>query len=166
MLKANQYAKDHGKLPFVIYQGAWNVLNCSFERDIIPMTRHQGMALCPYGVLGQGRFQTEEGYKRREKSKEGRNLLPLTDHDKKVSKALEEIAKAKKVERWAVEQQIIQSGGPQISGTTPTCHVRLHDDKSSYTGTSESQLFTAELSLDAFTCLKRIKVWDALQPHH
>ena len=34
---ANQYAKDHGKTPFVIYQGAWNVMTRAFEQDIIPM---------------------------------------------------------------------------------------------------------------------------------
>ena len=39
---ANQYAKDHGKSPFVIYQGAWNVMDRSFERDIIPMARAHG----------------------------------------------------------------------------------------------------------------------------
>ena len=28
---ANRYAKDHGKTPFVIYQGRWNVLSRDFE---------------------------------------------------------------------------------------------------------------------------------------
>ncbi|KAF9521236.1 NADP-dependent oxidoreductase domain-containing protein, partial [Crepidotus variabilis] len=37
--QANQYARDHALTPFVIYQGLWNVLNRSFERDIIPMAR-------------------------------------------------------------------------------------------------------------------------------
>ena len=49
-------------------------------------------------------------------------------------KAVEEIAKAKKVPVGSVQQQIISGGGPQVSSTTPSCHVRLHDDKSSYTG--------------------------------
>jgi aryl-alcohol dehydrogenase-like predicted oxidoreductase len=40
--KANQYARDHGKTPFVIYQGEWNVMKRSFERDIIPMVRCEG----------------------------------------------------------------------------------------------------------------------------
>lgn len=40
--KANQYARDHGKTPFVVYQGAWNVMERSFERDIIPMARSEG----------------------------------------------------------------------------------------------------------------------------
>jgi aryl-alcohol dehydrogenase-like predicted oxidoreductase len=44
--KANQYARDHGKSPFVIYQGAWNVMNRAFERDIIPMARSEGMSGC------------------------------------------------------------------------------------------------------------------------
>ena len=34
---ANYYATSHGKTPFSIYQGKWNVLNRDFERDIIPM---------------------------------------------------------------------------------------------------------------------------------
>ena len=40
--KANQYARDHALTPFVIYQGAWNILDRSFERDIIPMARSEG----------------------------------------------------------------------------------------------------------------------------
>ena len=41
--KANQYARDHGKTPFVIYQGEWNIMKRSFEREIIPMARGEGM---------------------------------------------------------------------------------------------------------------------------
>lgn len=40
--QANQYARDHGKTPFVIYQGQWNVMQRSFERDIIPMCKAHG----------------------------------------------------------------------------------------------------------------------------
>ena len=40
--QANTYAKLTGKSPFVIYQGAWNVMDRSFERDIIPMARSLG----------------------------------------------------------------------------------------------------------------------------
>lgn len=43
---ANQYAKDHGKSPFVVYQGLWNIMERSFERDIIPMARQLG----PYSL--------------------------------------------------------------------------------------------------------------------
>ena len=40
--KANQYARDHGKRTFVIYQGAWNIMLRDFEREIIPMAREEG----------------------------------------------------------------------------------------------------------------------------
>ena len=43
--QANQYARDHGKTPFVIYQGRWNVLLRDFEREILPMARAHGLAL-------------------------------------------------------------------------------------------------------------------------
>ncbi|OAL52145.1 voltage-gated shaker-like K+ channel, subunit [Pyrenochaeta sp. DS3sAY3a] len=92
---ANEYARNNGLRPFSVYQGMWNAGMRDFERDIIPMCQQQGMALCPYGVLGQGRFQTEAAYKEREQSGEGRKLMPLSDHDKRVSKILEEVGHSK-----------------------------------------------------------------------
>ncbi|KAG7086810.1 hypothetical protein E1B28_002735 [Marasmius oreades] len=66
--QANQYARDHGKTPFSIYQGQWNILQRSFERDIIPMARSFGMALAPWSVLAGGRLRTDaEEQKRKEK---------------------------------------------------------------------------------------------------
>ena len=41
--KANMYARLMGKTPFVIYQGAWSILQRDFERDIIPMAREEGI---------------------------------------------------------------------------------------------------------------------------
>jgi aryl-alcohol dehydrogenase-like predicted oxidoreductase len=90
--KANQYARDHGLRQFSVYQGMWNVAMRDFERDIIPMALHEGMALAPYGVLNQGRFQTREGFRERERSKEGRNFIPLDEHDKRISGVLEDLA--------------------------------------------------------------------------
>lgn len=90
--KANQYARDHGLRQFSVYQGMWNVAMRDFEREIIPMALHEGMALAPYGVLNQGRFQTREGFREREKSKEGRNFIPLDEHDKRISGVLEDLA--------------------------------------------------------------------------
>ena len=95
--KANQYARDHGLRPFAVYQGMWSAAMRDFERDIIPMAREEGMALCPYGVLNQGRFQTREGFEEREKHNPGRNFIPTSEHDKKVSAALEDIGNAKGV---------------------------------------------------------------------
>lgn len=66
-----------------------------FERDIIPMCRFEGMALAPYGVLGQGRFQIKEGFESRERNNPGRHFIPLSTLDKQVSAVLESISKAK-----------------------------------------------------------------------
>ena len=40
---ANTYARAHGKTPFTIYQGRWNIMLRDMEREIIPMCRHFGM---------------------------------------------------------------------------------------------------------------------------
>ncbi|KAG2129115.1 NADP-dependent oxidoreductase domain-containing protein [Suillus clintonianus] len=96
--KANQYARDYGKTPFVIYQGMWNVLERSFERDIIPMARAEGMALAPWNVLASGKFRTdEEEQRRRETGEKGRDFMAQSwersENEKKVSQALEKVAK-------------------------------------------------------------------------
>jgi aryl-alcohol dehydrogenase-like predicted oxidoreductase len=96
--KANQWAKCHGKTPFSIYQGKWSILDRSFERDIIPMARSEGLALAPWGVMGQGKLMTDEEEKRRKESgEEGRKFASTTwertPDEVKVSHKLEEIAK-------------------------------------------------------------------------
>lgn len=47
--KANTYARMSGKTPFIIYQGAWSILQRDFERDIIPMARNEGTFLLSFG---------------------------------------------------------------------------------------------------------------------
>jgi hypothetical protein len=56
--KVNQYAKDHGKTPFCIYQGNWSIPEQSFERDSIMMAHSGGLALAPWGVLGGGKIRS------------------------------------------------------------------------------------------------------------
>ncbi|PAV15806.1 arylalcohol dehydrogenase [Pyrrhoderma noxium] len=95
---ANQYARDNGKTPFVIYQGAWNVMEQSFERDIIPMARQHGLALAPWNVLAAGKLRTnEEEERRKESGEKGRTLLSKdwmrNSNEKKMSSALESVAK-------------------------------------------------------------------------
>ncbi|KIK04053.1 hypothetical protein K443DRAFT_436653 [Laccaria amethystina LaAM-08-1] len=95
--KANQYARDHALTPFVIYQGAWNVLDRSFERDIIPMARSEGLALAPWNVLAAGKIRTdEEEEKRRQTGEKGRMVFDpnweRNDREKRVCKALEKVA--------------------------------------------------------------------------
>ncbi|ESK92255.1 aryl-alcohol dehydrogenase [Moniliophthora roreri MCA 2997] len=95
--QANQYAKDHGKTPFVVYQGQWNIMQRSFERDIIPMARSLGLALAPWGVLAGGKLRTDaEEKKRLESGEEGRKRLGAdwkrTEEEAKMSRALEKVA--------------------------------------------------------------------------
>jgi aryl-alcohol dehydrogenase-like predicted oxidoreductase len=96
--KANQYAKDHGKTPFSIYQGRWSVLERSFERDIIPMARAEGLALAPWDVLGGGKIRSDaEEARRRETGEKGRTVYgpdwERTEQERKVCAVLEQVAK-------------------------------------------------------------------------
>ncbi|PBK64704.1 Aldo/keto reductase [Armillaria solidipes] len=95
--QANQYAMDHGKTPFVVYQGRWSILDRSFEREIIPMARSLGMALSPWGVLGQGKLRTDAEEERRKETGEKGRLVwgpswERTEVEAKVSRALEKVA--------------------------------------------------------------------------
>lgn len=94
---ANYYAVSNGKTPFSVYQGRWNVMLRDFEREIIPMARHFGMALVPWDVLGGGRLQTKKAIE--ERKEHGENLRSYfggaeqTEVEVKISEALEKIAK-------------------------------------------------------------------------
>lgn len=95
---ANTYARYAHKTPFSVYQGRWNVLLRDFEREIIPLARHFGMALAPWDVLGGGRFQTKKTLKtRQEEGEKIRNTLGLlpdeqTPEEVAISEALEKVA--------------------------------------------------------------------------
>lgn len=92
---ANAYARAHGKTPFSIYQGRWNVMRRDFERDILPMTRYYGMALAPWDVLGSGHFQTAKQLAEREKKGEGlRSMLGQgqSEEERQISEALATVA--------------------------------------------------------------------------
>lgn len=92
---ANTYARAHGKTPFSIYQGRWNVLSRDMEREIIPMARHFGMALAPWDVLGGGKFQSKKALEERKKNNEGlRSMMGggQSDDEAKMSEALCKVA--------------------------------------------------------------------------
>ncbi|KAI0760914.1 aryl-alcohol dehydrogenase [Trametes elegans] len=94
---ANRYARDHGKTPFVIYQGQWNVLLRDLEREVIPMCRHEGMAIAPWEVLAAGKIRTDaEEEARRQSGEKGRMLLSpnweRNETERKVAKVLEQVA--------------------------------------------------------------------------
>ena len=92
---ANVYAREQGKTQFSVYQGRWNVMARDFERDIIPMARHFGMALAPWDVVGGGKFQSKKQIEERKKAGEGlRSFMgpEQTEQQAKVSAALEKVA--------------------------------------------------------------------------
>lgn len=125
--KANEYARQKGLRQFVVYQGMWNASMRDFERDIIPMCREEGMGLCPYGVLNQGRFQTEQGFKDKEANNEGRNLIPVSQLDKDVSKVLEKVANKKGVNLLHVALAYVRSKAPYvfpIVGARKVSHIQ------------------------------------------
>jgi len=68
--RANMYARQTGKTPFSVYQGAWSILQRDFERDIIPMARVEGMALAPWNVLAAGKIRTDAEEQRRRETGE------------------------------------------------------------------------------------------------
>ena len=89
---ANTYANAHGLAPFVIYQGKWNLAERDFEREIIPMCRNQGMAIAPWGAMGQGRFRTAEQIAQREKEQGPiRGGNGQSEKEKAVSLAMEKM---------------------------------------------------------------------------
>ncbi|KAL2856748.1 Aldo/keto reductase [Aspergillus pseudodeflectus] len=93
VVKANDYARANGLRPFSVYQGRWNAGFRDMEREIIPMCRDQGMAIAPWAPLGQGKFKSKAARESEEKGS-GR-AAELSEHDIKVSDALEAVAKRK-----------------------------------------------------------------------
>ncbi len=64
------------------------------------MCRAEGMALCPWGTLGSGRFKTEA----QRQSQEGRQVSMTGKEDRMVavSKALESVANRKETQLTSV----------------------------------------------------------------
>ncbi|KAI0345591.1 aryl-alcohol dehydrogenase [Trametopsis cervina] len=96
VVKANEYARYNGKTPFVVYQAAYSVLERDIERDILPMCRHEGIALTLWNVLASGHIRTDaEEENRRKTGENGRQFLgpwERNENEKKVCKALEQVA--------------------------------------------------------------------------
>ena len=74
------------------------MLERSFERDIVPMARAEGLALAPWDVLGGGKIRSDaEEARRRETGEKGRTIFnpdwERTEEERKVCLVLEQIAK-------------------------------------------------------------------------
>lgn len=121
--KANQYARDHGLRPFVLYQGLWNAGIRDFEREIIPMAREEGMGLAPWGPVGEGRFKTKDVLEKMEKGNRG---LPITQKDRDVSAVLEKVAGRKGSTLYQIAVAYVMHKTPYvfpIVGTRTAAHL-------------------------------------------
>ena len=84
------------------------ILDRSFERDIIPMARAEGLALAAWDVLGDGKIRSDaEEQRRRVTGEKGRttglshnaaNWEERTEEERKVCLVLEEVTKEVGVE--------------------------------------------------------------------
>lgn len=66
-----------------------------FEREIIPMARHFGMALAPWGALGRGKFQSKKAIEERKQSGEPLRSIQgseQSENEAKMSEALCNVA--------------------------------------------------------------------------
>lgn len=115
--RANEYARAHGLRPFVVYQGQWSAAERSFEREILPMCRAEGMAIAPFGALGGGTFKTEEQWK----SEDRRYGMPPTDAQVKIGKVIEALAKEKKTGMTSIALAYVMHKAPYVF---PVCGGR------------------------------------------
>ncbi|KAK7458781.1 putative aryl-alcohol dehydrogenase aad14 [Stygiomarasmius scandens] len=94
--QANQYAECMGKTPFVIYQGHWNVLDRSFERDIIPMARSNGKSFYMFLSVSVPTCAYAEEEQREKANDKGRSFRgedwKRNETEKKLCRALEKVA--------------------------------------------------------------------------
>lgn len=98
---ANTYAKAHGKTPFSVYQGRWNIMIRDIEREIIPMCRHFGMAIAPWDVIGGGKFQSKKALEERKKNGESLRKFfgaEQSENEIKISEALCKVAEEHGIE--------------------------------------------------------------------
>ncbi|KAJ7677890.1 aryl-alcohol dehydrogenase [Mycena polygramma] len=97
VVKANEYAKANGRTPFVVYQAPYSVTQREIEREILPMCRHEGLAITAWNVLASGHIRTDaEEEKRKATGEHGRSLMgpwERNENEKKVCAALEVVAK-------------------------------------------------------------------------
>jgi aryl-alcohol dehydrogenase-like predicted oxidoreductase len=66
-----------------------------FEREVIPMARHFGMALAPWDAMGGGKFKTKKEIEERKAQGEGLRSILSSDQSEEeaaISAALEKVA--------------------------------------------------------------------------
>ncbi|KAK8203407.1 hypothetical protein M8818_005298 [Zalaria obscura] len=112
VVKANAYARQHGLRPFSVYQGRWSANFRDMEREIVPMCEDQGMAIAPWGPLGQGRLKPAKT--RAEQHVGAPRAAQMSETEVKISDALEKVAKRKETSLYAIALSYIMQKAPSV----------------------------------------------------
>lgn len=110
--KCNEFARCKGLRPFVVYQGQWSAANRSFERDILGLCEHDGMAIAPWGALGGGTFKTED--QTQATAGEGRIPRVVSPNAKAITEVLGKIAKRKDTLLTSVALAYVMHKAPYV----------------------------------------------------
>lgn len=92
VVKCNAYAREHGLRPFSVYQGRYSAQLRDLEREIIPMCKHEGMAVHAFGVLGGGFFRSPGSGGEDGRRAAGSEHL-LVGREEQISAVLDTVAK-------------------------------------------------------------------------
>ena len=115
---ANSYAKANGRTQFSIYQGCYSVLMRDLEREILPLCRHFGMAIAPWGAMGGGKLQTRKARDARQASGEGLRKIfgdQQSELEEKMSDALAKVAEEHGIESvTAIALAYVMSKAPNV----------------------------------------------------
>ncbi|MFD1512539.1 aldo/keto reductase [Halomarina rubra] len=96
--KANEIARAEGWEPFTVAQPRYNLVDREVEGDYLEMTRHFGIAVCPWSPLGQGfltgKYSREEGLTGESRASESSRFEDayLTEENFDVHDELEAVA--------------------------------------------------------------------------
>ncbi|ROV97808.1 hypothetical protein VPNG_08653 [Cytospora leucostoma] len=162
--EANTYAISQGKTPFSIYQGRWNVFLRDFEREIIPMARHFGMALAPWDVLGGGKFQSKAELEKRKNAGETLRARAgqsrhQTEDEVKVSEALAKVAAEHGIESvTAIALAYVMSKASNVFPVVGGRKVEHLEDN--------IQALSIKLTDDQIAFLESVKPFDPGFPHN
>ncbi|MFC6719135.1 aldo/keto reductase [Natrialbaceae archaeon GCM10025810] len=96
--RANEIARREGWDPFTVLQPRYNLVDREIEGDYLEMSRHYGLALCPWSPLGQGfltgKYSREEGLTGESRAAESSRFEEayLTEENFDVHDVLDEVA--------------------------------------------------------------------------
>ncbi|KAF4624117.1 hypothetical protein G7Y89_g14056 [Cudoniella acicularis] len=112
VVKANEYARQHGLTSFVVYEGRLNPAERDIERDILPMCKAEGMGITVWSALGGGKFKIN-------KEAGGRSMHSAfgqasNEDFQKFAAVMEEIGQSKGSDSMGVALRYVMLKAPYI----------------------------------------------------